>query len=497
MTPLEFLSEARADYLAAFRRTLQQRRAEDATVIPEVWVRPGPQPGADEPPPPPMCVDILGGSEAEPTIIAVSNEQPPEGALVGTMRIGGAQVRVYPVTWEVFLVWVRQRDPDWAVLDAWRAKWIDPEREADPADEDGLHGVVHFLGPPVAEGGGYLLEVDFGSAPIEALTELLDALADGGATEIELGRSDGSELDAAVVAELRRADLSPQRFNELLAQVLAGYADAFERVEVVAPQEIAVYHRGAAATPHKVFSGNLFMRVLRVGVEARAKEVYRFCRGQFEIGTADDAVPDLAQLRPVIKDDRFFENIRQQTDSRMTLLARPLVADLWVCCVWDTPNGMRFVPSDEPEKYGMTADEMHARAVRNFLDERGDVELTEHGPLIVARTGDSYDATLLLDDRFWAEMAAKVDGELLACAPAREVVLIAGSGTPGAVAALRQVAEQVAEGGDHLITETILRRTGEGWAPLTPAVTPTAPQQDPRPADPPAVAAKRPWWKFW
>src|SRR5688500_214573 len=110
MTPLESLTEARADYIEAFRRTLRERRAEDPNATPEVWIRPNPEPGSGETPQP-MCVDILGGSEDEPTVVAVSTDQPPEGALVGTMRVGGADVKVYPVTWEIFIVWCRHKSP--------------------------------------------------------------------------------------------------------------------------------------------------------------------------------------------------------------------------------------------------------------------------------------------------------------------------------------------------------------------------------------------------
>jgi hypothetical protein len=204
MTPLESLTHTRSIYLKAFRNALRHNREKDPTTTPEVWITPKPDPDTGETPMP-LCADIMGGGNDEkPSMMLVSNGEPPEGALIGTMRVGAAEVRVYPVMWEVFILWCRHPSPDWRTLDAWRAKWLDMERGADPNDEDGLSGVAHYLAPAVAEGGGYLFEIDFGSAPIEALMELIDALVRGGATEIELGRSDGSDLDPTVAAELRR-----------------------------------------------------------------------------------------------------------------------------------------------------------------------------------------------------------------------------------------------------------------------------------------------------
>lgn len=70
----------------------------------------------------------------------------------------------------------------------WFEKWFDADDER-PLDERGLQGVVHFMSDPAMAANSMILEVDFGSAPIEAVEELLDVAATAGASTIEFGHA--------------------------------------------------------------------------------------------------------------------------------------------------------------------------------------------------------------------------------------------------------------------------------------------------------------------
>jgi hypothetical protein len=76
---------------------------------------------------------------------------------------------------------------DWSCLRSWFDKWFDGEDTRQTGD-DGLCGVIHFLSDPHKNGETVAFEVDFGSAPIEAFEEFLDALCDSGATRIAIGQ---------------------------------------------------------------------------------------------------------------------------------------------------------------------------------------------------------------------------------------------------------------------------------------------------------------------
>ena len=484
MDVLEYLQGARDEYLEFYRSALRSLRDKGVSCTPEVWIQPNVKPGQPSLPRA-ICVDILvqKGEKPEMTMVARGSSQ---GSIVGTTRVGNVDVKVYQVAWETFPVWVKIENPDWTLLEPWQKNWMN-ENKRDAADEDGLTAVAHYLGKPSVEGGGFLFEMDFGSSPVEALTEFLETLGKMGATEIELGQSDGSDLPADIQRGLRNPELTLEDLIALVSKMLSDLNEV-EKIDRLGAEAIGVSAKGNKHA-HHVFLGNLHRVMMRVGIEARPLEMNRFLRSQREMFAPKEAA-DLSELRPTIKDNRFLENIARMGDKMKPLVKRKLAADLWVMCVWDGPNGMRFVTTADAETYGLAEAEMMERAVANYLEARPSVEIAAHGPLLVAQTRDCYDASLLLDDKWWDDTAGKVSGELLVCVPARHAVLVGGTGTRGTVQEMRRSAKRIESGGDHLISDTILIRRDRGWEEyVEPIPAPAVPQ--------PRNIKKKSWWRFW
>ncbi len=72
-----------------------------------------------------------------------------------------------------------------AVLAPWFMDWFDPH-DANRQNEEGLFGVVHYASDPREEGGMVAVDLDLGSAPPQALEDLLVRLAAAGACDIRL-----------------------------------------------------------------------------------------------------------------------------------------------------------------------------------------------------------------------------------------------------------------------------------------------------------------------
>jgi hypothetical protein len=96
-------------------------------------------------------------------------------------------VRLAPFRWDSCRVRVAGicKTEDWTNLFGWFDKWFDGDDNR-PADENGLSGVIHFISDPKREDVATIFEVDFGSAPVEAFEELLDAFQASGAKKIEI-----------------------------------------------------------------------------------------------------------------------------------------------------------------------------------------------------------------------------------------------------------------------------------------------------------------------
>ncbi len=86
--------------------------------------------------------------------------------------------------------------PDWKPLVDW---FMSSFHESSPSGaEEDFSGVVHFMSDPQLQGECYLVEFDFGSAPVETFGTLLDAFASVGAKAVEIGQFEDVQEVAAV-----------------------------------------------------------------------------------------------------------------------------------------------------------------------------------------------------------------------------------------------------------------------------------------------------------
>lgn len=71
------------------------------------------------------------------------------------------------------------------LISNWFDHWFDPEDQRDP-NELGLHGVVHSMSNVEVSNDDWVFQIDFGSAPIEAFTDLIASLEAAGAKSVEV-----------------------------------------------------------------------------------------------------------------------------------------------------------------------------------------------------------------------------------------------------------------------------------------------------------------------
>ncbi len=114
---------------------------------------------------------------------------PPGFEPVSLVLDGGFTTVVEPFPWHgaAMIVEARQARPDWRPLRRWFLEWVQPRR-TDVAPE--LLGAVHRLEGPAEGSRGWVLGVDFGSAPLQALPPLVEAVARSGALRLRIGAAD-------------------------------------------------------------------------------------------------------------------------------------------------------------------------------------------------------------------------------------------------------------------------------------------------------------------
>ncbi len=98
---------------------------------------------------------------------------------------GAFEVEIYPLTW-CSIQFVFDKLPEHSnLIESWIEKWLDlDDRNAD--GESGLAGAIHSATPIETNGTWWFMTADFGTAPVEAVIELIELLAEQGSTRVIL-----------------------------------------------------------------------------------------------------------------------------------------------------------------------------------------------------------------------------------------------------------------------------------------------------------------------
>ena len=97
----------------------------------------------------------------------------------------GVQVSLHPFQWNYCPCEIAgsTASPNWSPVKQWFLKWF----EETPEENGSLMRCVHFMSDPEPTGSGFSLEIDFGSAPVEAFEEFIDSLGKTGFQELKIG----------------------------------------------------------------------------------------------------------------------------------------------------------------------------------------------------------------------------------------------------------------------------------------------------------------------
>lgn len=105
---------------------------------------------------------------------------------VSVVRADGFTAIVAPFRWEAARLFVQgsQFTLNWTPIRRWFLEAFQT-RYSDVSPD--LDGAIHSIVGPVDVEGGWEFEVDFGSAPVETVDEMLDAFALSGAARVVIG----------------------------------------------------------------------------------------------------------------------------------------------------------------------------------------------------------------------------------------------------------------------------------------------------------------------
>ncbi|MFM9924859.1 hypothetical protein VLK31_17840 [Variovorax sp. H27-G14] len=197
------------------------------------------------------------------------------------------------------------------------------------------------------------------------------------------------------------------------------------------------------------FLGNAYARYLQQpeAMDALfAEHLADARRTQGQDGT-DDA-PDPSRILPVMKTLAWRQasqaqlarsNAPESQQPVLSTLAGPLV----LAYVEDTPEAMRYITPSRLERIGMDVAALNATAFENLTAWLPQLQIQGGGGRYAARLDHNYDASMVLVFGHWRERVP-VEGNHVFAIAARDELLVCGSEDGESIAALREMAREIA-----------------------------------------------------
>ncbi|MCZ7608202.1 MAG: DUF1444 family protein [Planctomycetota bacterium] len=217
----------------------------------------------------------------------------------------------------------------------------------------------------------------------------------------------------------------------------------------------------------QIWLGNLYGN-LSEDYEDRLGEVEHFIHGLSVLPMGDDLPPpSIESIVPQIKDGRYVDELTQlesgAEEPQSPLLIESLVADLHVVYACDTEHAIIPLREDDLPVIGVSGADLRSIAVENLRRLLPPIESQQNDFGGMLFCGGAYEASILLLDDVWEQIEPQYVGPLLACVPARDMMLFGDASDEKALDMIRQIADEVEQGGSYLISRTILVRRDGRW----------------------------------
>ena len=136
-------------------------------------------------------------------------------------------------------------------------------------------------------------------------------------------------------------------------------------------------------------------------------------------------------LFPVLKNQAWVSQAEQTLARKgqpKTLLAFPLVDDLRVVLVEDTPLMTRPLSEEDIQQIGLTKAQARARALDNLKRSTSGFKVSEPKPGLYALAfKNGYDASMMILHPEWGALRSRIAGYLVVAPIARDIILFTGT----------------------------------------------------------------------
>jgi len=183
---------------------------------------------------------------------------------------------------------------------------------------------------------------------------------------------------------------------------------------------------------------------------------------------------DASMIVPLIKRDDRRADDAIVLPPESAILSDDLVGDLFIVYAFDLPGHFQYVMEHDRKTLGLDPGGLRKLSVANLTRLRSKPRVLQASRGAVRLTLDgNLEASLLLVDHLWPQLARGIAGETIVAVPARDCLVVSGTEIAGGVEALRQGVKRVWENPKTnpklVLTRSLLVRRGGSWHVFEPA----------------------------
>ncbi len=104
----------------------------------------------------------------------------------------------------------------------------------------------------------------------------------------------------------------------------------------------------------------------------------------------------------------------------------------------DMPGQFAFVARRHCGELGLDPGDLRALSVRNLRMRRSKPQVRQGGTFLMLTLDAELEASLLLADIVWEQLAPGIPGDLIAAVPARHILVVSGTGVTSGAGVLRR-----------------------------------------------------------
>ncbi len=257
--------------------------------------------------------------------------------------------------------------------------------------------------------------------------------------------------------------LAPEAFRDLY---LAYFRNRQPGVEIEVMGELEFKVKVASGAAHGVYLDNAYQQYLSdPGNRDEILELY--ITSFLEVLNQEEKPIDPDRIVPVIKDRGWIEEIQASLEERggdagemPAYLCDRYNSELSVFFAEDSEKNIRYLTEDVFEEMDLPREELLTRAKRNLKELLNGVEVMGGDGIYMVKAGGDYEASLLLFDSLWNQEKMPVEGDYVVAIPARDLLIVTGTGHPEAIEKLREMASEGAAQFSYRLSPVLFVRQG-------------------------------------